>query len=91
MLIWGFFYIFWAASDVHRTHPFCLPAVASTCIRARYRLVNLPVSRIPQRRVQQWPAPHGPDKGVMFLQEHRAGVLGISDFTLLKGAPITVA
>jgi hypothetical protein len=27
----------------------------------------------------------------MFLQEHRAGVLGISDFTLLKGEPITVA
>ena len=26
----------------------------------------------------------------MFLQEHRAGVLGISDFTLLKGEPITV-
>jgi hypothetical protein len=26
----------------------------------------------------------------MFLQEHRAGVLGISDFTLLKGAPITI-
>ena len=29
--------------------------------------------------------------GPMFLQEHRAGVLGISDFTLLKGEPITVA
>ena len=27
----------------------------------------------------------------MFLQEHRAGVLGISDFTVLKGEPITVA
>jgi hypothetical protein len=27
----------------------------------------------------------------MFLQEHRAGVLGISDFTLLKSEPITVA
>ena len=27
----------------------------------------------------------------MFMQEHRAGVLGISDFTLLKGQPITIA
>jgi hypothetical protein len=27
----------------------------------------------------------------MSLQEHRAGVLGISEFTLLKGEPITVA
>lgn len=43
-----------------------------------------------QRRVEQWRALHGPGQEVMFLQEHRAGVLGISDFTLLKGAPITI-
>ena len=43
-----------------------------------------------QRRVEQWRALHGPAQEVMFLQEHRAGVMGISDFTLLKGAPITV-
>lgn len=44
-----------------------------------------------QRRVEQWRALHGPAQEVMFLQEHRAGVLGISDFTVLKGDPITVA
>ena len=44
-----------------------------------------------QRRVEQWRALHGPAQEVMFLQQHRAGVLGISDFTLLKGQPITVA
>ena len=44
-----------------------------------------------QRRVEQWRALYGPAQEVMFLQEHRAGVMGISDFTLLKGAPITVA
>ena len=44
-----------------------------------------------QRRVEEWRALHGPSREVMFLQEHRAGVLGISDFTLLKGEPITVA
>jgi hypothetical protein len=43
-----------------------------------------------QRRVEQWRALHGPAQDVMFLQEHRAGVLGISDFTLFKGAPITI-
>ncbi len=43
-----------------------------------------------QRCVEQWRALHGPAQEVMFLQEHRAGVLGISDFTLLKGAPITI-
>jgi hypothetical protein len=44
-----------------------------------------------QRRVEQWRALCGPSQEVVFLQEHRAGVLGISDFTLLKGEPITVA
>ena len=43
-----------------------------------------------QRRVEQWRALHGPAQEVMFLQQHRAGVLGISDFTLLKGEPITI-
>lgn len=43
-----------------------------------------------QRRVEQWRALQGPAQAVMFLQEHRAGVLGISDFTLLKGEPITI-
>jgi hypothetical protein len=44
-----------------------------------------------QRRVEQWRALHGPAREVMFLQYHQPGVLGISDFTLLKGEPITVA
>ena len=44
-----------------------------------------------QRRVEQWKALHGPALGVMFLQHHQPGVTGISDFTLLKGEPITVA
>ena len=44
-----------------------------------------------QRRVEHWKALHGPAQDVMFLQEHRAGVLGISDFTQLKGEPISIA
>jgi len=44
-----------------------------------------------QRRVEQWKALHGPAQEVMFLQQHQPGVLGISDFTLLKGEPITIA
>ena len=44
-----------------------------------------------QRRVEQWKALHGPGRDVMFLQKHQPGVLGISDFTLLKGEPITIA
>jgi hypothetical protein len=44
-----------------------------------------------QRRVEQWKALHGPAQEVMFLQQHQPGVLGISDFTLLKAKPITIA
>jgi hypothetical protein len=44
-----------------------------------------------QRRVEQWRTLHGPAQEVMFLQHHQPGVLGISDFTLLKGEPITIA
>jgi hypothetical protein len=44
-----------------------------------------------QRRVEQWKALHGPHREVMFLQHHQPGVLGISDFTLIKGEPITIA
>ncbi len=44
-----------------------------------------------QRRVEQWKALHGPALSVMFLQNHQPGVTGISDFTLLKCKPITIA
>ncbi|PSI01179.1 IS21 family transposase [Synechococcus lacustris] len=44
-----------------------------------------------QRRVENWKALHGPAQEVMFMQHHQPGVTGISDFTLLKGKPITIA
>lgn len=49
------------------------------------------VLRTLQRRVKQWRALKGPDKETMFRQEHLAGRLGLSDFTVLKQATITIA
>src|SRR6185503_11886132 len=43
-----------------------------------------------QRRVKLWKAIDGPQKEVMFRQEHLPGRLGLSDFTHLKGITITV-
>lgn len=43
-----------------------------------------------QRRVKRWRAIEGPDKEVMFRQEHKPGQLGLSDFTHLKGVTITI-
>jgi hypothetical protein len=47
---------------------------------------SAPCSAASSSGVPAWAGPQ-----VMFLQELRAGVLGISDFTLLKVEPITVA
>jgi len=43
-----------------------------------------------QRRVSKWKALYGPDKEVMFRQEQIAGRMGLSDFTKLKKATITI-
>lgn len=43
-----------------------------------------------QRRVKKWKAQHGPEKEVMFRQEHYPGLLGLSDFTTVKGLSVTI-
>jgi hypothetical protein len=44
-----------------------------------------------QRRVKQWKSIKGPEKEVMFRQQHEPGQLGLSDFTQLKRMTITIA
>lgn len=39
------------------------------------------ILRTLQRRVKEWKALHGPEKDVIFRQEHPPGLQGISDFT----------
>ncbi len=48
-----------------------------------------------QKKVKKWKALFGPEKEVMFLQEHKPGEMGISDFThpdkikvTIKGEPL---
>jgi len=48
------------------------------------------ILRTLQRRVKQWKALYGPEKEVMFLQEHPVGEQGLSDFTTLKEIKITI-
>ena len=43
-----------------------------------------------QRRVKHWRAIHGPEKTIMFRQEHPPGRQGLSDFTTLKNVTITI-
>jgi len=49
------------------------------------------VLRTLQRRVQTWKALHGPAPEVMFELRHQPGMMGLSDFTELKGVTITIA
>ena len=48
------------------------------------------VLRTLQRRVRKWKALHGPEPEVMFMLRHEPGVMGLSDFTKLKGMEITL-
>lgn len=49
------------------------------------------VQRTLQRRIKAWKVQHGPAKEVMFRQIKQPGRMGLSDFTLLKNATITLA
>jgi transposase InsO family protein len=48
------------------------------------------ILRTLQRRVKKWKALFGPEKEVIFMQEHLPGKLGLSDFTTLKNIKITI-
>ena len=43
-----------------------------------------------QRKIRRWRAEYGPQKEVMFPQEHRAGEYGQSDFTSMNELGITI-
>ena len=48
------------------------------------------VLRTVQRRVSTWKAIHGPAPEVMFELRHEPGMIGLSDFTELKGIEVTI-
>lgn len=48
------------------------------------------ILRTLQRRVRDWKGQYGPKKEVMFRQKHEPGIMGLSDFTTLKGIIVTI-
>jgi len=54
----------------------------------RYRPTQV---RTLQRHIQQWRVLHGPDREVMFVQDHVAGERGQSDFTHMEDLGVTLA
>lgn len=49
------------------------------------------VLRTLQRRVRSWRATHGPEREVMFAQDHPPGRLGLSDFTVCDELGVIVS
>jgi len=57
----------------------------------RYPEMSAGVRRTLERRVAQWRALHGPNRDVIFRQEHPPGRMGLSDFTDMTSIGVTIA
>ncbi len=81
----------WVVSELERD-----PALQGSTLFAllcerhpgRYRPTQV---RTLQRHIQQWRVLHGPDREVMFAQEHIPGERGQSDFTHMDDLSVTLA
>lgn len=61
--------------EMRRRHPDLLPGVRRTL----------------ERRIRTWRAVNGPERDVIFRQEHRPGRLGLSDFTDMGDLAVSIA
>ena len=60
-------------------------------IRRRHPEIAPGVRRTLERRAARWRALHGPNRDVMFRQEHPPGRMGLSDFTDMGFLGVTIA
>jgi hypothetical protein len=60
-------------------------------IRRRHPELNPNIRRTLERRMRTWHAVEGPERDVIFRQEHEPGHLGLSDFTDTGELNITIA
>ena len=57
----------------------------------RHPALDPGVRRTLERRIRAWRAVHGPEQEVIFRQQHQPGRMGLSDFTDMGDAGITIA
>ncbi len=60
-------------------------------LRRRHPEIDAGVRRTLERRIRFWRALHGPEQDVMFRQIHPPGELGLSDFTHMADAEVSIA
>ncbi len=57
----------------------------------RHPALDPKVRRTLERRIREWKAKHGAEREVIFRQTHEPGKLGLSDFTHMSQAKITIS
>ena len=60
-------------------------------LRRRHLELNPNIRPTLERRITHWRAEHGPERDVIFRQEHEPGRMGLSDFTDTSALNITLA
>src|SRR3954469_17915982 len=60
-------------------------------VRRRHPEIGAGIRRTLERRIRTWRALNGPDRDVIFRQEHPPGRLGLSDFTDMGDHSISIA
>jgi transposase len=74
-----------------RAAPALRPVAVFAEMRRRYPDLPEGVRRTMERRIRHWRALHGPERDVIFRQEHEPGRVGLSDFTVMDDVGITIA
>lgn len=74
-----------------RAAPDLRPVAVFAEMRRRYPDLPEGVRRTMERRIRHWRALHGPERDVIFRQEHEPGRMGLSDFTVMDDLGVTVA
>lgn len=57
----------------------------------RHPVISTDIRRTLERRIRSWRALNGPDRDVIFRQEHPPGRLGLSDFTAMGDLGVSIA
>ena len=73
-----------------RNEPRLQPTTLYEYLQEQYPGQYPKVLRTLQRRVSEWKRHHGESPEVMFELRHEPGLMGLSDFTELKGVSITI-
>ena len=67
------------------------PAAIFEEICRRHPEISTGIRRTLERRIRSWRALNGPDRDVIFRQEHPPGRLGLSDFTAMGDLGVSIA